>query len=132
MSNMGVPYCLLRQTSTGGGCSWKPALAYVRAMADRLSTYRAKRDFTQDGGAVRQAAKPSRGGNRYLIQKHDATRLHFDFRLELDGVLLSWAVTRGPSLDPQRSGWPSMSRTIRSTTATSRGRSPRASTAAAR
>src|SRR5262249_17326690 len=41
------------------------------------------------------------GGYRYLIQKHAATRLHFDFRLELDGVLLSWAVTRGPSYDPK-------------------------------
>ena len=71
-------------------------------MADRLKTYREKRDFTQDrraGGRGRPRARP--GGIRYLIQKHDATRLHFDFRLEHDGVLLSWAVTRGPSFDPK-------------------------------
>jgi bifunctional non-homologous end joining protein LigD len=70
-------------------------------MADRLTTYRAKRDFGKttepEGG---QAARKAGPGRRYLIQKHDATRLHFDFRLEHDGVLLSWAVTRGPSFDP--------------------------------
>jgi bifunctional non-homologous end joining protein LigD len=67
-------------------------------MADRLETYRQKRDFkktAEPAGVVR-----AEGGNRYLIQKHDATRLHYDFRLELHGVLLSWAVTRGPSMDP--------------------------------
>jgi bifunctional non-homologous end joining protein LigD len=69
---------------------------------DRLKTYREKRDFRRtaepsgEGGSKRRAAE----GRRYLIQKHDATRLHFDFRLEIDGVLASWAVTRGPSLDP--------------------------------
>ena len=70
-------------------------------MADRLTTYRAKRDFGKTSEPEGGAAKRSRGaGRRYLIQKHDATRLHFDFRLEYDGVLLSWAVTRGPSFDP--------------------------------
>src|SRR5690606_5570709 len=44
--------------------------------------------------------RPSTLALRYSMQKHDATRLHFDLRLEWDGVLLSWAVTRGPSLDP--------------------------------
>lgn len=66
-----------------------------------LDRYQAKRDFAltsePKGGAVRAAA-PSK--LRYLIQKHDATRLHYDFRLELDGTLKSWAVTKGPSLNP--------------------------------
>ena len=64
---------------------------------DSLAKYRGKRDFTktqEPGGNVAPT-----GGNRYLIQKHAATRLHYDFRLELDGVLKSWAVTRGPSLN---------------------------------
>ncbi len=66
--------------------------------SDSLSKYREKRNFTktkEPGGVIAPT-----GGNRYLIQKHAATRLHYDFRLELDGVLKSWAVTRGPSRNP--------------------------------
>ena len=70
------------------------------AMATKkLSEYRAKRDFKKTaeprGKVVRAAEYP-----RFVIQKHDATRLHYDLRLEVDGVFKSWAVTRGPSLDP--------------------------------
>ncbi|HEX7637651.1 MAG TPA: non-homologous end-joining DNA ligase, partial [Burkholderiaceae bacterium] len=65
-----------------------------------LARYRAKRDFTvtSEPGPVRAAT-----GERlsFVIQKHAATRLHYDFRLELDGVLLSWAVPKGPSFDPR-------------------------------
>ncbi|HEV7691480.1 MAG TPA: DNA ligase D [Hyphomonadaceae bacterium] len=68
-------------------------------MADGLSKYRSMRDF-KSTPEPRGKTRKSKTGNLYIIQKHDATRLHYDFRLELDGVLLSWAVTRGPSLNP--------------------------------
>ena len=65
-----------------------------------LEEYSRKRDFTRTS-EPRPGRIKSRGQKlSYLIQKHDATHLHYDFRLELDGVLLSWAVTKGPSLDP--------------------------------
>jgi bifunctional non-homologous end joining protein LigD len=68
--------------------------------ADKLSTYKAKRDFeTTQEPSGRLDVKPS-NRLRFVIQKHDATRLHYDLRLELDGVFKSWAVTKGPSLDP--------------------------------
>ena len=70
-------------------------------MADHLERYREMRDFsaTPEPKGARSRAKSTRALN-YYIQRHDATRLHYDFRLELDGVLKSWAVPKGPSLDP--------------------------------
>lgn len=64
----------------------------------KLRTYHAKRDFGKTAEPRGKAGRKK--GFGYVIQKHDATRLHYDLRLELDGVMLSWAVTRGPSLVP--------------------------------
>ena len=65
-----------------------------------LAEYNKKRDFKK---TAEPAGKPasSEGGNLFIVQKHDATRLHWDLRLEADGVLKSWAVTKGPSPDPE-------------------------------
>ena len=65
---------------------------------DPLARYNAKRDFAKTAEPAGEFAPGN--GHSFMVQKHDATRLHWDFRLEMDGVLKSWAVTRGPSLDP--------------------------------
>jgi bifunctional non-homologous end joining protein LigD len=63
-----------------------------------LETYHAKRDFTRTGEPRGGRPTRAKSGQSFVIQKHAATRLHYDFRIEMDGVLKSWAVTRGPSL----------------------------------
>jgi bifunctional non-homologous end joining protein LigD len=76
-----------------------PRKATKRAPPE-LAEYRRKRDFSKtsepEGGAATSGVKPL----QFVIQKHAATSLHFDLRLELDGVMKSWAVPKGPSLDP--------------------------------
>jgi bifunctional non-homologous end joining protein LigD len=67
-------------------------------VSDPLARYNAKRDFARTAEPA-GTLEPGHG-NSFMVQKHDATRLHWDLRLEVDGVLKSWAVTRGPSLDP--------------------------------
>src|SRR5476649_1154288 len=70
-------------------------------MASRkLSRYRAKRDFAKSAEPSGSRPTPRSDRLRFVIQKHAARRLHYDLRLELGGVFKSWAVTRGPSLDP--------------------------------
>ena len=70
----------------------------ARKAADPLAEYNRKRDFAKTAEPAGKRAV--QGGNSFVVQKHDATRLHWDFRIEADGVLKSWAVTKGPSPDP--------------------------------
>ena len=72
-------------------------------MAKPVSEYTRKRNFdiTSEPPETRESARSTGKALSFVIHKHDARNLHYDFRLELDGTLKSWAVPKGPSLDPK-------------------------------
>ena len=67
---------------------------------DRLDRYRGMRDFARTPEPAGRMAEPAEGRAWFVVQRHRARRLHYDLRFEIDGVLVSWAVPRGPTLDP--------------------------------
>ena len=93
---------ILIPSSTAENDTNLPLAASIGRDFMSLEEYKRKRKFSdtpEPAGDLEKGGKPARPC-RYFIQRHDATRLHYDFRLEVDGVLKSWAIPKGPSLDP--------------------------------
>ena len=89
------------EVARGDDMATRKSTAKKGAKSAPLAEYKRKRDFEKtDEPAGKPVARKSRRALRFVIQKHAATALHFDFRLELDGVMKSWAVPKGPSYDP--------------------------------
>lgn len=106
MSGGGATSRLTRAAQHGPVASPSTSQQGEQAEADALRSYRLKRDFSRtreppgNETAVEPKAEAGPSSRRFVIQKHWARRLHYDFRLEIDGTLKSWAVPKGPSLDP--------------------------------
>ena len=74
---------------------------FMATKKNKLAEYKKKRDFKKTTEPKAKVKKTKSKLPMFVIQKHNATRLHYDFRLEIDGVLVSWAIPKGPSLDPR-------------------------------
>src|SRR5439155_25598504 len=91
-----------RCLASPGYPAWRAATPDNTGMGDRLTEYRRKRDPGRTPEPVPEQAPEPKHGDIYVIQQHHARRLHWDLRLERDGVLVSWALPRGLPRDPAR------------------------------